>query len=330
MSNRRETGDGVPRELGGLPAVGGAHQALQEVVLELRRRTFRDMSEAQAFVDARMAAYNDAGQEGLEGLSPNQMRSLLDVDWFNGQGLRLATDLSLDDLSHSRFLFNVRALLLALRDDGPAPATQAGNLSRAFVRTMLERLRWEGASGDELNQSARTLNEADVWPLHVSRLVATLAGLVVRRKGFRISARGKLLLRDSRAGELHAALFNAYYKKLNLAYTDTLREQPRLQSDIAFSLWVVRGMARNWVSEKELSRRVWRPEMTVPADRESPPWFDEAAWRASAWLVRPLEWFGLLEVREVPGESTYAERVEVRKTPVFDRFLHFQMARRTG
>lgn len=89
-------------------------------------------------------------------------------------------------------------------------------------------------------------------------------------------------------------------------------------------------MARDWVTVRKLSRRVWRPEMMVSPDREPPAWFDEAAWRASAWLVQPLEAFGLLEVREVPGTKPYAERVELRKTPLFDRFLLFQIVRDAG
>lgn len=320
----------LPPALGGLEGAGHAFPWLQDIFEELAGLGFHDIKEAQAFLDVKIAASNDAPQTALGGLSPNQMRALLDANWFSGTGLRLATDLSLDDLSGSRFLFNVRALLLTLRDEGPATATQAGNLSRAFVTRMIGQMRWEGDSPFERGSRSRALSETDVWPLHISRLVAVLAGLIVRRKGFRISARGKMLLRDDRAGELFAAIFDAYYGKLNLGYTDRLHEQPRLQRDIAFSFWIVLGMAGDWVSVRELSRRVWRPEMTTPSDVERPVWFDEAAWRVSAWLVRPLEGFGLLEVREAPGERPFAERVDVRKTPLFDKFLRFQVGRDAG
>jgi len=263
-------------------------------------------------------------------LSPDQMRPLLDGDWQTGEGLRIATDLTSDEVVGSDFFFNAGALLGALRDDGPAAATATGNFSRGSVAKMVHRMRLSGDPSHHLLDRPKVVNEMDVWPLHIVRLVLSLSGLIVRRKGFRISKRGRLLLSDNQASELYALLFRTYYRELNLSYTDSLVERPELQSSIAYSFWILSGMATAWIDEEDLSGRVWLHRLRDPAPPSLLELPHEARWRTMAWLVYPLIAFGLLEERNVPGNSPLATKVEVRKTSLFDRFLRFRFGDEPG
>jgi hypothetical protein len=42
-------------------------------------------------------------------------------------------------------------------------------------------------------------------------------------------------------------------------------------------------------------------------------------------VLTPLVYFGLLEERRLPSEDWWREPVEVRVTPLFDRFLRFDL-----
>ena len=45
-------------------------------------------------------------------------------------------------------------------------------------------------------------------------------------------------------------------------------------------------------------------------------------------VLDPLVHFGLLEVRFLPTEVKFIERAECRRTPLYDRFMRFELAER--
>ena len=54
--------------------------------------------------------------------------------------------------------------------------------------------------------------------------------------------------------------------------------------------------------------------------------WDTASYAMEAWILRPLEWFGLLEHMEDETESSrFRRRHLYRKTALFDRFLSFEV-----
>ena len=54
--------------------------------------------------------------------------------------------------------------------------------------------------------------------------------------------------------------------------------------------------------------------------------WDTASYAMEAWILRPLQWFGLLEHREDETELRRFKRRDLyRKTALFDRFLSFEV-----
>jgi hypothetical protein len=93
---------------------------------------------------------------------------LLWVDIRDPAGsLRLREDLTPADLTASVYLANARQFLGLLGESG-IPATAKGNLSRAFVLTMNERMRFSEYDG-EWRPNIKVHKEDEVWPLHVLR-----------------------------------------------------------------------------------------------------------------------------------------------------------------
>lgn len=298
---------------------------IEELLRELESRAFRSAHEAQRFLEQGLRRYNERPQRELGGLSPLQVARLVEGDWATTGALRLDRSLSFDALAGSDFLHNARLFLAALGDAGTVKPTAAGNLPRTFVAELLGRLRWPAGLVDDVHRVNRVVNEEDVFPLHVLRHVLVLAGLMRRHKGFRLTTAGRELLAEARAGELFARLFVAFFRRLNLAYLDGAPPHAGLQQTIAFPLLMLAREAASWVTPGQLAPRVWLTDAADPPTALEEKYGDLAPIRTGSRLLKPLVAFGLLESRDRPGVDAWHRPYEVRKTALFDRFLHFDL-----
>ena len=300
---------------------------LDDVLAELQGRSFANMADAQRFIDARVREYNTRPQPELGGLSPLQMSELLAGDWETTGPLRVDATLGADEIGKSDFLHNAIAFLTMLRDDGPAKATAGGNLSREAVTRVLPRLRFEEGYLDGLRRVNKVLNEVDVVRLELLRYVLGFAGLIHRRKGFRISPAGRTLLDDTRRGELLALLFRTFFRKLDLRSVDGWNEDAGLQQTIAFTFWKLRTEAESWVTPAHLAEVAWLDSVMDPLPPDSPLAADDRFHNLAFQMrvLNPLVWFGLLESRELPRKERWERPIEVRKTALYDRLLRFNL-----
>jgi hypothetical protein len=299
----------------------------QEAVRRLGREP-ESLEELQWALDAVMADYNRAPQAELGGLSPVQVQRLLARDWTAPEGaLRLNDRLTPDELAGVRLLANARVFLRALEESGGTRVTAAGNLNRKFVAAMLDAMSWPPGFLDDLHRYNKVVNEQDAWPLHLLRVLVLLAGLIRKRKGaFVITRRGARLCDESRAGELYALLFRTQFQKMNLAYLDLAPEAPGFQDTIAYTLYRFGRVGDRWLTPERLA-----PEVVLPAVLDEIPaldYIDAPGLIVQARLLRPLKRFGLAESREVPGAHPRFPGHEYRKTPLYDRFLQFDLSDR--
>lgn len=302
------------------------HAMLEGLLAELGGRSFASMADAQRFIDARMRDYNTRPQPELGGLSPLQMSELLAGDWETTGPLRVDAALGPGETGDPELLHNAVAFLTMLRDDGPAKATAGGNLSREAVTRVLPRLQFEDGYLDDLRSVNKVLNEGDVGRLEILRHLLGFAGLMHRRKGFRISPAGRTLLDDTRRGELLALLFRTFFRKLDLRAVDGWSGDAGLQQTIAFTFWKLRTDAESWATPAVLSRVAWLESARDPLVPDSPlhdTTFHE--WRFRRRVLDPLVWFGLLESRELPRKERWERPIELRKTPLYDRLLRFDL-----
>src|SRR5947207_5908373 len=137
------------------------------------------------------------------------IRSLLFADWESPDSpLCLNANLNPADLSDSEFFLNARLFLSALAEEDGVTTTAAGNLNRAFVGRMFPRLKLSQPSRDTIQHVCKVVNEEDVWPLHLVRVISQCAKLVARRKKrFYLTKTGQALLSDGQAGALYRTLF---------------------------------------------------------------------------------------------------------------------------
>lgn len=310
----------------------GNETQLQEEMLDIRRvmqETIAgfdsDLTEEEgmqalhAALSLKLEEQNRLGRREFGGLSPVQVRALLDGDWeSDDSAVTLRSDLHADDLAASRVLANARVLLeYADRHDG-LPLTQAGNLKLNVVRDLLDVLNLEPGYRELLVRTSRRILEADVEPLHTVRVLAELAGLI-RRRGARfvLTGSGRKLLGDQAQGRLQTLLFRTRFREMNLAYGSRGPEWPELQTQAAFSLYRLQTMPRQWATAASL-----QPDVVLPFALESLPEHPLADWAHILFehrLLRTLDDFGLLEAdRSLLSALDAREDVRYRTTPLMD------------
>ena len=195
----------------------------------------------------------------MAGLSWDQMKQIVRADWDDDRGpIRFSKALKLKDLQGVEILSRARSLLQAVAEAGGVKATVAQNLNRKFVSLMVERLSWPEGYVEQLHKMNKVLNEQDVFPLHVVRLLMDLSGLLALKKGvFKVTKKGEKMLKEDQAGTLYYLLFKAIFKKFNLAYLDRMPPVPSLQETISYSLFLLSGMKKKWMRTDSLPRLCW-------------------------------------------------------------------------
>jgi len=249
--------------------------------------------------------------------SPRTLRAL--------GSITLVGTLGAEDAAHSAVFFNARYLLQAAAT-APIPATkQLGNLTRAFVERAFADMRWPTEYAELVAHMNTRLDEPDVSRLRLLRAALQNARLLRKNRGaFSATSRGRELLAPGCEGELYLELFEAYFEKTNLAFTDGYAEDPWLQHGVPRLLWLLLG--------------VREPGMTI-ADLAGELIVDKAAWSAAEYcsplellsgalrrrILEPLEDFGLLTVSRPPKPGAHPWRNDaaqlVAVTPLFAKFV---------
>lgn len=286
---------------------------------------FESLDDLQLATDAAVHRYNLSPQAELLDLSPIQVQRLLWAEWGEpGSVVRMDSTLELEMLGEARTLVSARRFLRNLQEAGGTRATEAGNLNRKFVAEMVERLAWRPGFREDLHRWNKVINEGDAPPLHILRVLLQEAGLLALRKGiFRVTRKAERLLSDHRTGELFALLFHTHFRVLNLAYLDRSAPAPEFQHCVAVALYRFGALEPAWRTREELVDELLLPSVLdqIP---ERGGW-DPAALILQSRLLDPLEGFGLADLRESPGPTPHLPIRHYRRTPLFDRFLEFQV-----
>ena len=264
----------------------------------------------------------------LGGLSAVMAQDLCNRGWWADDApIQLNTALSNEDLKDAVLLYNARLLLNVIVEDDGAPLTAKGNLTRAFVAKMLDRLILDGKELELIRMCNTVINEQDAMSLHLLRLVCEEAKLVRKvKKKLVVTKQGRRLSSPENGGEFYAALFDAFFKKLNLAYFDSLPDDgDAVQGLFPYSLYRLSRLnpARDYVAVDLTD------EMLPPPLVHYLGMYDE--WTTADdyilyRILRPMVHLGLMDLRGERTVKSYLENTATyRKTALFDKFLSFNI-----
>jgi hypothetical protein len=234
--------------------------------------------------------------------------------------IRLAADLTNEELQQSAVARNTLILLQSAAAGPGLKMTSVGNLSRSVVAEMRERFSWPGFDNEGAFAFHKVVNEPDFLPLYFVRNLAHTCQLLRKQKGhLKITALGRQVLEGPNQLGLQAVLFHLAMWHVDLAFLGRGLLPGWPQRDIGIVLWSLSVAAKEWDTRERLTRLC-----TVPINAVLDRQWDTAAYATEATILRPLWWFGLLDhhEEEIAG-SRYEKRHLYRKTPLFDRFLSF-------
>ncbi len=258
--------------------------------------------------------------------------TLLDEDSFEAlrrppssraSAITLARDFSPDEIAQSAVARNTLILLHAASAGYGLKLTTTGNLTRGVVVEMIDLFTWPGFDKGDAFRFHKVINEPDFLPLYFVRHIAESIRLVRQYKGhLKITPVGRQVLEDPARQALQALLFHTVMWGIDLNYLGRGLHEGWPQRDIGILLWSLSVCASGWESSHRLTRLC-----TIPVNEVVEAQWDTATHAMEGKILRPLWWFGLLEFQEekVPGQRFAASHF-YRKTPLFDRFLSFDVS----
>ena len=232
--------------------------------------------------------------------------------------VRLADDLSEEDLAGSAFIRNALVLLGEAGGREKLWTGANGNLRMADVTRLRALMSWPGMEATEAFRAGKTYREQAIGELHLLRQVVERAGLLNGSVlWFELTPLGRAMLEPGARGALPALLFRQAFWHMDLS--KYVSGRPRglpgwwPQGDIGIVLWSLSEVGGEWRNTDTLTTLCAVPDGDIaPAD-----------WPATTMFARhildPLHWFGLVEcnLTELPSELLW------RKTALFDRLLSF-------
>lgn len=284
--------------------VGSPNELARAITEELKQgfagQSFASEDEMQAFLDARVADHNRHAREDFDGLSPTQMSGLLyqpfEVPPLAGIEERVPAQPNAPILA----LFDLIAEASA---DNGVKLTARGNLPLKLVKAAGVWLREQGA---RRVRPGSVNTERDVDELHVTRVVADLAGLLRKTHGrlHLTRAARRLIDRKDRAG-LYRRLLETYCRRFNWAYRDGFEELPIIRDSFGFVLYLLHRHGHAWRPAPFYEDAFLRAfPMVVDEADNGDPYFEPVRHARLAWTVRALEGFGwLFGLVELAGEN---------------------------
>ena len=266
-------------------------------------------------------------QKWLGGIEPAW--TLLDFDSFsqlrsppapNAGAIKLAPDLTENEFQLSEITKSTLGFLEAASETPGLKLTATGNLSRAVVADMCDIFDWPDFNKEERFRLNKVINEIDFLPLFFVRHVAQFAKLVHRRKGYmKVTSTGRSILEHREA--LQAVLFHTAFWNMDLGDLGRGLHSGWPQGDIGVVLWSLSVAANTWQPRDRLTRLC-----TIPNNGVLNSTWDSGSLAMEANILRPLLWFGLLELKQEEIEGDKINRLNLyRKTPLFDRFCSFDV-----
>ena len=303
----------------------GAASISETLRKALEGQQFNTLEEAQAFVNQFAQQQNRRPLDEFHGLSPEQMHRILDFP-FTSPGLVRFPEV-LDAIPAAPILTLFELLANAIGEQGLKP-TAKGNLPRNFCREAAQAY-WGEQQYQENTRFGGINREEDFTDLHVTRLVAELAGLIRKYKGrFILSRDCRRLLAEDGMSAIYPRLFRTYVEEFNWAYRDRYPDLRFMQSAFLFTLYLLTRYGDTWrpqifYEDAFLGAFPMLLDEVPPSQVFSP---DETVRSAYTWrsLVHFAGFLGLATVEPVSNELLCRE-YRVKALPLLGQFVQFQL-----
>ncbi|MBU0643459.1 MAG: hypothetical protein KKA78_09585 [Alphaproteobacteria bacterium] len=197
-------------------------------------------------------------------------------------------------LEHSPLLRAAHRTMQYAAENNGIGLTAKNAFQRKFVHWVIEHVDWPGYGPEEAFSVSKVVNEYEFPPIQIVHVLLLQLKLGRHYKGkFLLTKKGKDLLNSP--GTLFDQLIPFFLLEVDHTSYGRLDERP-------FGTWEVWLNVMNVELEQGLTER----QLYGLFYGDGPDW-DNAGWRElaafSSYVLKPLEWAGLISVHEVEGVS---------------------------
>lgn len=304
------------------------HPGLAEATADLKGllqdRSFASLAEAQAFLDREVLKRNRTPREDFFGLSPEQMRRFLEAPFASPEIVTFAPVLSIEPRAPILDLFT---FLVNAIGEGVKP-TAKGNLPRGLCREAALAY-WGEAEYQRHTEFGGINKEEDLLDLHVTRLVAELAGLLRKYGGrFIVTRKCRNLLSSEGTRAIWPELLRAYAAEFNWGYRDRHPDLPIIQQSFVFSLYVLSRFGEEWCPTAFYENAFLRAFPTSLQDLPQDPLYTPEMSVHACYRHRVLQGFAGflgLAVVEPTTRDRYPMAFQVRRLPLLAEAVTFRV-----
>jgi len=299
---------------------------LDELKELLKGQSFGSLEEANAFISQHMQKQNQAAIDDFHGLSSEQMHRFLHFPFESPHLVTFPACLDVTPEAPIITLFNL--LAEAIGDQG-MKATTTGNLPRKFCQDAALAFLGEKKYQEKIRYGA-IRSEQEFLDLHVTRLVAELAGLIKNDKGkFIISKECRKLMAEHGLAGIYPWLFRTFVREFNWAYRGRLPEIPMVQQSFLFTLHLLKNYGTEWQSSQFYEDSFLRAfPMLLQVVQPLGNYYSPEKLLRTSYSLHCLENFagfmGLVEIEHDPVDR-YVEGFRLRKLPLLDYVVRFQL-----
>jgi hypothetical protein len=310
------------------PDADGPIDVHDEIRQTLQEREFDSIEDVNAFMAAFTRQHGGKPREDFAGLTSEQMHRLLYFPLDSPDLVSFPETLAEEPGAPILTLFNL--LVAAIGEQGLKP-TVKGNLPRSLCREAA--LAFWGEETYRHNTRHGDINkERDFIQLHVTRLVAEMAGLVRKFKGrFILSRTCRSLISQGGLSAIYPRLFLAYARKFNWAYWSGYREIPFIQQSFLFALFLLNRYGDDWRSADFYENHFLRAFPRLRDEVEPLTVLTSEQLIRSGFTSRTLVNFaGFLGLATVEPEESglpFVREYRIKKTPLLDKAVLFCLKR---
>jgi hypothetical protein len=303
----------------------GMAATMDEIRKQLAGQNFASLEEASTFISQHMRQKNQAVIEDFHGLSSEHMYRFLHFPFETPHFVSFPSSLDISPKAPIATLFQLLADAIG---DGLKP-TATGNLPRQVCRDVAlafwgeDKYRYQTRHGE-------LQSETDFIDLHVTRLVAELAGLIRKYKGkFILGKDCRKLMAESGLAGVYPRLFRSFAVEYNWAFRDRFVEIPMVQQSFLFTIYLLKKYGGEWRSNKFYEDCFLQAFPMLL--QEVPPmgeYYSPEKVLRSCYSLRCMEYFaeflGLAEIERNPADR-YADGFRIKSLPLLDHTVKFHL-----
>ena len=298
-----------------------------EIRKELTGRDFDSIDDANAVLQIFMERKNREPVQGFLGISPEQMNRILHRPYDGTSDiLDFNTGLSPNEFQAIPVVEHILIFLYALSEWEPVKATKKGNMSLGFSRKLVEKM----YDNEKFPWLGKIRSEEDAGVISSLRHILTMCGWIKKRKcAFSLTKKGRAIIDEGFGSEHYLKLLKVFTTEFNWGFRDGYSEFYILQRSFLFSLYLFKKNAMDYVDGRIIADCLIDayPQVLAEVYETYMPASEIVGYCIELRVLKHFGvYFGLLFEKKEKQENIYRERIFVKTTDFFRRFISWHIA----